>query len=55
MHYGMARLSGYVNTVFTLMTEWQEGWTTTEVDTHMVYLNQHNPYEAPGGQGIEGP
>jgi hypothetical protein len=45
MHYGMARLSGYVNTVFTLMTEWQEGWTTTEVDTHMVYLNQHNPWD----------
>jgi hypothetical protein len=45
IHYGMARLSGYVNTVFTLMTEWQEGWTTTEVDTHMVYLNQHNPWD----------
>jgi hypothetical protein len=45
IQYGMARLSGYVNTVFTLMTEWQEGWTTTEVDTHMVYLNQHNPWD----------
>src|SRR5215203_5844255 len=29
IHYGMARMSGYANTVFTLMTEWQEGWTTT--------------------------
>lgn len=45
IHYGMARLSGYVNTVFTLMTEWQEGWTTTEVETHMVYLHQHNPWD----------
>ncbi len=45
IHYGMARLSGYVNTVFTLMTEWQEGWTTTEVDTHMIYLHQHNPWD----------
>jgi hypothetical protein len=45
IHYGMARLSGYGNTVFTLMTEWQEGWTTTEVDTHMAYLHQHNPWD----------
>ena len=26
--YGMARLSGYVNTMFTLALEWQEGWST---------------------------
>lgn len=45
IQYGMARLSGYANTVFTLMTEWQEGWTTTEVETHMVYLHQHNPWD----------
>lgn len=45
IQYGMARMSGYVNTVFTLMTEWQEGWTTTEVDTHMVYLHQRNPWD----------
>lgn len=45
IRYGMARLSGHVNTVFTLMTEWQEGWTTTEVDTHMVYLHQQNPWD----------
>lgn len=45
IRYGMARMSGYVNTVFTLMTEWQEGWTTTEVETHMVYLHQHNPWD----------
>lgn len=45
IQYGMARLSGYVNTVFTLMTEWQEGWTATEVDTHMIYLQQRNPWD----------
>lgn len=45
IQYGMARLSGYANTVFTLMTEWQEGWTTTEVDTHMTYLQQKNPWD----------
>lgn len=45
IRYGMARLSGYANTVFTLMTEWQEGWTQAEVDSHMVYLQQHNPWD----------
>jgi hypothetical protein len=44
IRYGMARLSGYGNTLFTLMTEWQEGWTTAEVDSHMAYLQQHNPW-----------
>ncbi|HEX5757638.1 MAG TPA: DUF5060 domain-containing protein [Thermoanaerobaculia bacterium] len=44
IHYGMARLSGYVNTVFTGMLEWQEGWTTTEVSNHMTYLQQQNPW-----------
>jgi len=29
--YAMARLSGYVNTMFILALEWQEGWSTTEV------------------------
>lgn len=45
IHYGMARMSGYANTVFTLMTEWQEGWTQAEVEGHMVYLQQHNPWD----------
>jgi hypothetical protein len=45
IRYGMARLSGSANTLFTLMTEWQEGWTTTEVESHMVYLQQHNPWD----------
>lgn len=45
IQYGMARLSGYVNTLFTLMLEWQEGWTTTEVSTHARYLHEHNPWD----------
>lgn len=45
IRYGMARLSGYVNTLFTLMLEWQEGWTTTEVATHARYLHDHNPWD----------
>jgi hypothetical protein len=45
IRYGMARLSGSANTVFTLMTEWQEGWTAAEVESHMNYLQQHNPWD----------
>jgi hypothetical protein len=42
--YGMARLSGYVNTMFILALEWQEGWSTTEVGSHMSYLHSQNPW-----------
>lgn len=45
IRYGMARLSGYVNTLFTLALEWQEGWTPAEVAAHMAYLHQQNPWE----------
>jgi hypothetical protein len=45
VRYGMARLSGYVNTMFTLMLEWQEGWTAAEVQAHTQYLNQNNPWD----------
>ncbi len=45
LRYGMARLSGYVNTVFTLCLEWQEGWSTTAVNSHADYLHQHNPWD----------
>ena len=45
IQYGMARLSGYANTLFTLVTEWQEGWTAAEVDTHMAWLQQRNPWD----------
>ncbi|HEX5759196.1 MAG TPA: DUF5060 domain-containing protein [Thermoanaerobaculia bacterium] len=44
VRYGMARLSGYANTLFTLMTEWQEGWTQAEVHAAMDHLQQHNPW-----------
>ncbi len=45
IEYGMARLSGYVNTVFVLALEWQEGWTPTEVATHADYLHGQNPWD----------
>ena len=44
IEYGMARLSGYVNTMFTLALEWQEGWSATEVGTYMTYLHSQNPW-----------
>ncbi len=47
IRYGMARLSGYVNTLFTLCLEWQEGWSAAEVDSHAVVIQQHNPWSRP--------
>jgi hypothetical protein len=44
VQYAMARLSGYVNTWFTLVLEWQEGWTTDEVALHAQYLQTQNPW-----------
>ncbi len=44
IRYGMARLSGYANTFFTLVLEWQEGWTSLEVQSHAEYLRQYNPW-----------
>jgi hypothetical protein len=44
IRYGMARLSGYVNTFFTLALEWQEGWTPAEVHNHIEYLTQNNAW-----------
>lgn len=42
--YTMARLSGYVNTMFVLALEWQEGWSSTEVTNHVNFLHQNNPW-----------
>jgi hypothetical protein len=42
--YAMARLSGYVNTMFVVTLEWQEGWSTTEVTNHANFLHQNNPW-----------
>jgi hypothetical protein len=44
IRYGMARLSAHVNTFFTLVLEWEEGWSVSEVETHMVYLHAKNPW-----------
>jgi hypothetical protein len=44
IRYGMARLSGYVNTMFTLALEWQEGWTPAEVQAHGEFLQKNNPW-----------
>jgi hypothetical protein len=42
--FTLARLSSSVNTLFTLMTEWQEGWTAAEVEASMGFLQSHNPW-----------
>lgn len=47
LRYGMARLSAYANTMFTLCLEWQEGWSTGEVEDHATYLQEHNPWDRP--------
>jgi hypothetical protein len=44
IRFAMARLSGSVHTLFTLMTEWQEGWTAAEVSSTMDFLQSHNPW-----------
>jgi hypothetical protein len=44
IQYGMARLSGYANTMFTMVLEWQEGWSSTEVTSNMNFLHQKNPW-----------
>jgi hypothetical protein len=55
IRYGMARLSGYVNTFFTLALEWQEGWTPAEVQSHIEHLNQNNPWDRlVSVHGVEG-
>ena len=45
IRFGMARLSSYVNTLFTLVLEWEEGWTADEVERHMTYLQRKNPWD----------
>ena len=45
IRYAMARLSGSTNTIFTLGTEWQEGWSATEVDSAMRELQARNPWK----------
>ncbi len=45
--YGMSRLSAYTNTMFTLCLEWQEGWSSSEVEEFGSYLQAHNPWGRP--------
>ncbi|HYH44924.1 MAG TPA: DUF5060 domain-containing protein [Thermoanaerobaculia bacterium] len=42
--YAMARQSAYVNTMFVLTLEWQEGWSTTEVANHANFVHANNPW-----------
>lgn len=42
--YAMARHSAYVNTMFVVTLEWQEGWSTTEVAHHAGFLHANNPW-----------
>jgi hypothetical protein len=42
--YAMARHSAYVNTMYVLALEWQEGWSTTEVASHANFGHQKNPW-----------
>jgi Putative collagen-binding domain of a collagenase len=42
--YAMARHSAYVNTMYVVALEWQEGWTTTEVTNHANFLHANNPW-----------
>ncbi|MDX2505062.1 MAG: DUF5060 domain-containing protein [Gammaproteobacteria bacterium] len=42
--YGMARLSGYVNTLFTLALEWQEDFSEIEIRKAGLLAQNHNPW-----------
>lgn len=44
IRYAMARHSAYVNTMFVVTLEWQEGWSTTEVSSHVNSLHGVNPW-----------
>lgn len=43
--YGMARLSGYVNTLFTLALEWQEAFTESEIREAGMLAQNNNPWD----------
>jgi len=45
IRYGMARLSASVNTMFTLVLEWQEGWPAAQVESDGLFLQSNNPWE----------
>jgi hypothetical protein len=44
VRYAMARTSGYVNTMYILILEWQEAWTPAVVDAHGQFVQSVNPW-----------
>jgi len=44
VRYAMARTSGYVNTMYILILEWQEAWTSTVTEAHGNYVQSRNPW-----------
>lgn len=43
--YGMARMSGYVNTIFTLALEWQESFTESDIRKTGFLAQNNNPWK----------
>jgi hypothetical protein len=55
VRYAMARLSGYVHTMFVLTLEWQEEWTALEVIEGIAMIDAHNPWRRyVSVHGVEG-
>ncbi|MBU1701958.1 MAG: DUF5060 domain-containing protein [Candidatus Eisenbacteria bacterium] len=44
IRYGMARLSGFVNTIFVVCLEWEEGWSRKEVEVAGRVTQEANPW-----------
>jgi hypothetical protein len=44
VRYAMARTSGYVNTMYILILEWQEAWTQDVVNAHGSYVQSLNTW-----------
>jgi hypothetical protein len=47
IRYGMARLSGYVNTMFLVSSEWEEAFNSTELTLCAEHLQAFNPWRRP--------
>lgn len=43
--YGMARLSAYANTIFTLALEWKESFTENEIRSAGMLAQKNNPWQ----------
>ncbi len=44
VRYAMARTSGYVNTMYILILEWQEAWPQTMVNAHGAFVQSLNSW-----------